>query len=115
MFIKLYKVLARPHLEYGNIIWNPYLKRQPVAVEQVQRRATRLVEECTEMTYTERLKCLKLHSLKGRRLRGEFIETCRIFNNLEGIEFQNLFSLVKSDKTRNAEGKIYVEHCNTHR
>ena len=99
MFIKLYKALVRPHLEYGNIIWNPYLKRQSVAVEQVQRRATRLVEECTEMTYIERLKCLKLHSLKGRRLRGEFIETCRIFNNLEGIEFQNLFSLVKSDKT----------------
>ena len=35
------------------------------------------------------------------------------FYNLEDIEFQNLFSLAKSDKTRNAEGKIYVEHCNT--
>ena len=115
MFIKLYKVLARPHLTYGNIILNPYLKRQSVAVEHVQRRATRRLEECKEMSYTETLKCLKLHSLKGRRLRGEFIETCRIFNNLEGIEFQNLFSLVKSDKTRNAEGKIYVEHCNTNR
>ena len=115
MLIKLYKALVRPHLEYGNIIWNPYLKRQSVAVEQVQRRATRLVEECTEMTYTERLKCLKLHSLKGRRLRGEFIETYRIFNNLEGIELHYLFSLAKSDKTRNAEGKIYVEHCNTDR
>ena len=71
--------------------------------------------KCTEMTYTERLKCLKLHSLKGRRLRGEFIETYRIFNNLEGIELHYLFSLAKSDKTRNAEGKIYVEHCNTDR
>ena len=69
-----------------------------MAVEQVQRRATRLLEECKKMSYTERLKCLELHSLKGRRLRGEFIETYRIFNNLEGMEFQNLFSLVKSDK-----------------
>ena len=97
------------------MIWNPYLKRQSVAVEQVHRRATRLVEECKEMSYTERLKCLKLHSLKGRRLRGEFIETYRIFNNLEGIELHNLFSLAKSNKSRNAEGKIYVEHCNTNR
>ena len=88
MFIKLYKVLARPHLEYGNIIWNPYLKRQPVAVEQVQRRATRLLEECKEMSYTERLKCLKLHSLKGRRLRGDLIETYKIFSTLEDTEFK---------------------------
>ena len=38
------------------------------------------------------------------------------FINLEDIKF--LFfslSLAKSDKTRNAEGKMYVEGCNTNR
>ena len=67
------------------------------------------------MSYTERLKCLKLHSPKGRRLRGNLIETYKIFNFLEEIQFQTLFSLAKSDKTRNAEGKMYAEHCNTNR
>ena len=26
-FIKLYKAMVGPHLEYGNTIWYPYLKR----------------------------------------------------------------------------------------
>ena len=36
-----------------------------------------------------------------------------MFNKLEDTESKTSFSLAKSDKTRNAEGKIYVEHCNT--
>ena len=31
-FFKLYKAMARPHLEYGNVIWYPRLKRQSIAV-----------------------------------------------------------------------------------
>ena len=37
------------------------------------------------------------------------------FNHLENTEFQNFFFLAKSEKTRNAEGKTYVKHCNTNR
>ena len=64
VFTKLYKAIVRPHLEYGNIIWHPTLKRQSAAIEKVQKRATRLVSQCKEMSYPERLKYLKLHSLK---------------------------------------------------
>jgi len=45
-FLKLYKSMVRPHLEYGNIIWHPLLKRQSSAIEKVQRRATKLLKEC---------------------------------------------------------------------
>ena len=43
IFTNLYKSLARPHLEYGNIAWFPQLKRQSVAIEKVQRKATKLI------------------------------------------------------------------------
>ena len=43
IFLMLYKALIRPHLEYGNLIWYPYLKRQSAAIEKVQRRATKLL------------------------------------------------------------------------
>ena len=32
VFIKLYKSLVRPHLEYGNIISHPIYKRQPTSI-----------------------------------------------------------------------------------
>ena len=77
-FLKLYKAFVRPHLEYANVIWNPYLKRQSEKIEEVQRRATRLLKECKEMKYKERLDYLNLHSLKGRRVRGDLLhfQTC---------------------------------------
>ena len=104
MFTKRYKALVRPHLEYDNLTWYPNLKRHSVALEQVQRRATRLLEECKEMSYTEKLKYLEIEvpeitrALKGRWLREDLIEMYRNYNNLEDIEFQNLFSLAKSNK-----------------
>jgi hypothetical protein len=80
-FTKLYKALVRPHLEYGNIIWFPYLKRQSIAIERVQRRATKLLPECSSMSYSERLDYLKIHTLKGRRTRGDLIELFKMFHN----------------------------------
>ena len=39
-FIIMYKTVIRPILEYGNVVWSPIFKRQSVALEKVQRRAT---------------------------------------------------------------------------
>ena len=55
MFVKLYKALVRPHLEYGQSVWSPYLQRQIDAVERVQRRATKLVPNIANLPYEDRL------------------------------------------------------------
>ena len=111
-FIKLYKALVRPHLEYGNVIWYPQFKRQSVAIERVQRRATKLLPECRGMTYEERLNYLNLHSLKGRRVRGDLIEAFKLYNGLVDGDWNLFFTNVKYTNTRGSEGKIYVKHCN---
>ena len=54
--------LVRPHLEY----WFPQLKRQSVAIEKVQRRATKLIPALKDLDYKERPRQLKLHTLKYR-------------------------------------------------
>jgi len=77
-FCMLYKALVRPHLEYANVVWYPRLKRQSIAIEKVQRRATKLLKECKSMPYNERLKYLGIHSLYGRRIRGDLIQTYKI-------------------------------------
>ena len=73
-FTKLYCALVRPHLEYGQSIWSPHLMKDLDAIENVQIRATRLVDGLRNMSYSERLQKLDLPTLRYRRLRGDIIE-----------------------------------------
>ena len=112
IFLKLYKAMVRPHLEYGNLIWHPYLKRQSVAIERVQRRATKILSECKQLPYGERLKYLELPSLKSRRLRNDLIETFKIFHGYNNVDFDKFFTL-NVNKTRNKEGKLFYDRFRT--
>ncbi len=60
MFLQLYKSLVRPHLEYGSQAWSVIYKKESVVLENVQRRATKLIKGICEKTYTQRLKDLGL-------------------------------------------------------
>ena len=63
VFLPIYKAIIRPSLEYGSAIWNPMLIQDKREIEMVQRRATKLVRSITRLSYSERLKFLKLDSL----------------------------------------------------
>ena len=67
MFSQLYKALIRGHLEYANTVWNPIKKGDADHLEKVQRRATTLVPEIRDLPCAERLRVLKLPSLRYRR------------------------------------------------
>ena len=65
------------------------------------------------MSYNDRFRYLKLHSLKGRRDRGGLIQPYKIYNGVDDVNFHSLFSPATSSLTKNSEGKILVRHCNT--
>ena len=96
MFLNLYNTLVRPLLEYCVHAWSPYLQRDITLLENVQRRATRLVRRLKNMDYETRLKELKLTKLEDRRTRGDMILTYRLINGLEGIDYRKFFSLVNT-------------------
>ena len=90
MFKQLFISIVRPHLEYGAPVWNPHLKRLINLVENVQRRATKLIPCMKNLSYKKRLKSLDLPTLKYRRYRGDMIETYKMAHevyNKEACQF----------------------------
>ena len=106
MFLKLYKSVVRPHLEYANVIWHPQYIRQQKQIENVQRRATKLVSNIKDLSYPDRLKSLNLPSIQYRQLRGDLIQTYKILNQLDNIRKEEFFNPSSIDFTRNSEYKL---------
>lgn len=83
MFRKLYVTFVRPHLEYGQVIWSPHYMRQINMIENVQKRATCLVDGFQNLDYPQRLTRLNLPTLSERRTRGDMIEIWKHFHVYE--------------------------------
>ena len=105
-FPALYKSFVRPHLEYCNSIWSPYMVKDIKLMESVQRRATKIVPTLSLLPYEERLKLLDLPTLKYRRKRGDMIITYKILNGLIDIDRENFFRMGNS-YTRGHCKKLY--------
>ena len=97
----LYCALVRPHLEYAIQSWSPYYKRDILELEKVQRRMTKLVDELKELDYEERCERLGLMTLEKRRLRGDLIETYKILNGYEDINYRLFFEYSEASTRSN--------------
>jgi len=73
MFVTLYKTSVRSVIEYGNSVWRPRYIVDQQNIENIQRRATKLLTGLHDISYPDRLCILNLPSLKYRRLRGDMI------------------------------------------
>ncbi len=64
IFRPLYLALGRPILEYGPQASSPYLRRDIVLMERIQRLATCMVKGMRELPYEDRLRRLNIFSLE---------------------------------------------------
>lgn len=55
-FKYLFQALVRPHVEYAAAVWSPYKICDIESIENVQRRATKLVPSLKSLEYPDRLK-----------------------------------------------------------
>ena len=114
MFLQLYTSLVRPHLEYGNAVWNPRYKKDVTMIENVQKRATKLIPQLRDLPYKERLKQLKLPTLVYRRLRGDMIEVYKLTHSKYDPAVSDiLHKHDKQDRTRGHSEKLYKKKFRT--
>ena len=91
-FRKLYTSFVRPHLEYAQAIWSPRLQKNVNLVEGAQRRASKIVEGCKNLSYPERLQLIDLLSLKDRRMMSDMTEVYKHLHYYDATIMPDRFS-----------------------
>ena len=91
IMVPLFKALIRPILEYGNVVWSPYMRKDINAIEEVQRFFTKRIIGMNNLDYEDRLAKLRLPSLEFRRLRGDMIDVFKITNGMYDVRTTKTF------------------------
>ena len=95
----LYISFVRPHLEYASSAWSPYQKKDIATLENVQRRATKLVPSLKNFSYEKRLEIIGLTTLHERRIRGDSIQFFKFKNNFNSVDWYHPNALTNSINT----------------
>ena len=106
IMVPLFKALIRAILEYGNVVWSPYMRKDINAIEEVQRFYTKRIIGMNNLEYEDRLSKLKLPSLEFRRLRGDMIEVFKITNGMYDVRTTNNFFELCDSMTRSNGKKL---------
>ena len=114
MFLTLYKSLIRPILEYGSCVWSPFQKKDIKKIEDIQKRATKLVSSVADMPYEQRLKELGLVTLEYRRDRADMLQIYKSLHGLDSLKWDNMFQLNQSN-LRGHFLKFTPKKCNRNR
>ena len=96
----------RSHLDYGDLIWFPVLKKHVRMIENEQRRATRILSTLRHLSYSERLQELNLPTLLYRRRRTDLIQVFKIIKGIDDIPIEDFFQISEST-TRGHSHKIF--------
>ena len=99
---------VRPTLEYASTIWSPSRIIQIIFIEGVQRSFTKRLPGLANLSYTERIKILKLQSLEHRRLLLDLVQTFKIIHNLSSLKFADFFSYPTCNSTQGHSHRLAV-------
>jgi hypothetical protein len=105
----LYIAYVRPHLEYASPVSCPYLVKDIKILEQVQKRATKLVPGLRNLSYPYRLIGLNLTTLETRRERGDAIQFFKLASGFNRVNWYHPNSITNSINLEGPAGNIRSE------
>ncbi|KAI8504923.1 hypothetical protein Bbelb_170320 [Branchiostoma belcheri] len=110
-----YFSLVRSTIEYGAVIWDPYLRKDIDTLEMVNRRAARFVtsnHRRQDVSVTALLHDLRWPSLQSRRQQARLVMMYKITNGLVAIPPSRLIPAVARTRANHAHKyKTLRPHC----
>jgi hypothetical protein len=107
---RLYLGLVRPHLEFAVAAWNPIGQDMLIRkLENVQRRATKLVPALRKLPEHERREAMELPTLKDRRLRGDLIQQYKIVKGFDDVNWSYPLTSLCENRTRGHSYKYQTQ------
>ena len=94
------------NIEYASTVWQPYLKKDIRRIENVQKRATKMVKNIKHLPYTKRLKELGLPTLQYRRKRADMLQVYKILSGLDDIDPCEILNTEANTRTRGHPHKL---------
>ena len=92
LFLQLFKTLIRSIVDYGIVVWYPSTRKNIQLIENIQKRATKIVPELKDLPYEQRLRMLNLPTLLYRRQRFDLIQIFKIINGFDNIDTDKFFT-----------------------
>ena len=105
--MNLCKSLFRQHLEYVSSVWSPVYKKDRIAIEKIQGRATKLVKSISYLPYNDRLGILGLPILVYRRERADVTQVYKILHNIDKVDKSKFLILSEYTASRGHSLKLF--------
>ena len=90
-------------MDHTAVDWHLRYRGDKVEVENVQRRATKLISSISHLSYEDRL---KFFGLKRRRL--DMIHVFKIINGMDRLDPHNFFTFPPNNNTRGHSQKVFM-------
>ena len=104
--VRAFKVYVRPILEYNSQVWSPIAMKDIMAIEKVQKRFTKKIPGCKNLTYHQRLNKLNLESLELRRIRADLKFTFKLIFNKTALKNKD-FIIINNSNERQLRSHNY--------
>ena len=109
-FLQLYKQFVRCHLEFAVPVWSPWLLGDIEVLEKVQKRALNMIVGLEGRSYEDKLSELNMTTLVVRRKRFDLIQTFKILNGLDKVDYTTWFTLVGDTPNRITRNTSYKKN-----